>query len=230
MLHPKIQHIVDVYGKLPETLDEVAESVIAVVSQTDPVVGFAWDINYNPKCSNTHYAPHNGKTNWGGHVKGAPRNYPGFYGRFWIRYAEETKDVFGSTGNLRKSLTHTGSGGGGSYNGPWVEICTAAFQAGRSGLPQKDDLFALPIPTTKCFSTDYTIFLADHPGLDIESAIAAHNLQQDKDEIWHAVSGTRWTRQQFQLNHKFQWEDPATKAADEEFIENFKKLHQVEPV
>ena len=227
-LHPRIQYIVDTYGKLPETLDEVAEATIAVINKEDRVVGFAWQIEYASVCSNSHAAPHNGETNWGYDKPNAPRGYPGFRGRFWIRYAKDPAS-FKWSGNFRKTLTHTGTGGAGAYDGPWSTISHMAYIAKRKQIPQSDDLFALPIPTTHCYSTDYTIFLADHPGLDIAPAILAHEEQEDKNVVWNKTAGKRYERKPFVLRHKFEWNDPEFVEADAKFIKDFEFYDQEEP-
>jgi hypothetical protein len=226
-LHPKQQHIVDVYGKLPETLDEIAEAVIAVVSVTDPVIGFAWNIHYEKSVSNTHRAPVHGEINWSGRDPDAPRGYPGFYGRFWIRYAKDPDFSWWSE-VIGKSLTHTGSGGGGAYDGPWTEICSAVYKA-KNYLPDNGDLFSPAIPRVHCYSTDYTFYIDDFPGLGIAEQVAAFEEQQDKDEVWAKVNGTRFNRLRFNLAHQYHWEDPATWAADKEFIKILEELRQGEP-
>ena len=40
-MHKMQKKIVNVYGKEPETLDEIAESCIAMINTEVPVVGFA---------------------------------------------------------------------------------------------------------------------------------------------------------------------------------------------
>lgn len=75
--------------------------------------------------SNSHSAPHNGMTNWGGYNtdKGAPRGYPGWQGHVeWIvAWPKEWDGVYlGSDlfkglfgGGQGRQRAHTGSGGGG---------------------------------------------------------------------------------------------------------------------
>ena len=99
-MHKRQQHIVDIYGKEPETLDELAQACIAVISHHGaPVKGFAWNIHFDKTVSNSHHAPLDYKTNWCGRDKTAPRTHPGFYGRVWIRY-EEKGQFTHSSGNF----------------------------------------------------------------------------------------------------------------------------------
>lgn len=229
-LHPKQQHMVDVYGKLPETLDELAEACIAVINEIDPVIGFAWDIHYDPSVSASHNAPIGHRSTMGCSDKNIRRNFPGFYGRYWIRYAKTTKDTFGWSHNISRTLTYGGTGGGGAYNGLWTDICHAYYVADRKlKLPKKDDLFALPYDEPKCFSTDYRFFLMDHPGLDFAQEILEHEYEQDKQETWHKVKGRYYSRKKYQLTHKFEWEDPAVKAADAEYIKAVEFYDQADP-
>jgi len=230
MLHPKQQKIKDIYGKTPETLDEIAESVIAVINEKDPVVGFAWDIKYQKMVSNSHNAPIDGYSNWSGKNtdgEGNLRGYPGFGGRVWIRYANRCKDTFGSSGNFNRSLTYTGSGGGGAYDGIWKQICSAEYQT-RKLVP---DLFNRNYPTVHCFSWDYRFFAQDFPGIQdtIMAAIAAHEKEEERKEIWAKLHNKYYRETPFLLPHRFKWEDPTVKAADEEFLEHYTRTQELNP-
>jgi hypothetical protein len=96
-MHPRKQHVLDVFGREPETLDELAYCTIKVIesvkadrwghsktTETCNVVGFSWDIR-DSMVSNSHSAPLDGVSNWGG-KDGLPTVYPGWTGRVWIRY------------------------------------------------------------------------------------------------------------------------------------------------
>jgi len=118
------ENLLKLYGHEPTSLDDLARCVIAMIeTHTDrkkrdvKVAGFSWEIHYDPCISNTHYAPVGGETNWGGEKKHIPRNYPGWYGRVWIRY-EKDYDMFGSD-PFESTLTYPGTGGAGEYDGPF---------------------------------------------------------------------------------------------------------------
>ncbi len=211
MTHRKHQLLIDSYGKLPSTLDEVAESCIAVIKQSHPLVGFAWDIKFAGITSNSHQSPINGVRNWGA-KNDKPNGYPGFSGRVWVRYAEST-DGFGSD-CLVNTLTYPGTGGFGSYNGVWQRIATAAYHE------RFNDSSRFPIYDVICFSWDYIFFLEDFPALKatLGAAIDKFKLEQDDLEIWNKLKGKYCKRPDFQLHHKFLWEDSETKAADEEYM------------
>jgi hypothetical protein len=207
MLYPEQKNIVKQFGKMPETLDELAESVISVInSQTNgcygrssgkfKVLGLVWDINYSARVSNSHSRPLNGVSNFMRNEDLATA-YPGFTGRVWIRYSEECVG-FGSD-PFRATLTHTGTGGGGSYGGIWETVSGARFR--RYGHSHRKNQY----PPIACHSWDYRFFLSDFPA--IERIISeAETLAILKNEI-------------FTMNHRFSWEDPETLAKDDAFIE-----------
>ncbi len=80
--NPIKKNILKVFGKEPESLDELAKCVIAVInSKLDrnkkevKVSGFAWDISYSELVRNTYSSPFGYDKNWRG-VSGAPKGYP----------------------------------------------------------------------------------------------------------------------------------------------------------
>lgn len=208
-MHPSKQKILNIYGHEPTDLDDLANCVIAVVNDAclkairrkrvgilPPmrVVGFSWDIAYNDAVSNSHNAPLDGETNFGGYKKLIPRHYPGWQGRVWIRYSCDPPH-FGSSDFVNSSLTYTGTGGFGSYNGPWSCISAAysKFQ------PMKNNTDFL------IYSWDYKIFASDWPlvASQVEGLRLLDKLQSDFDQPY---------------KHFFLWEDPVTKMDDEKFL------------
>jgi hypothetical protein len=141
--------------------------------------------------------------------EGIPTGYPGWSGRVWVRYATEEGYTFGGD-PFTQSLTHTGTGGGGSYWGPWETVCHHRYV--RHGHRTSPDIY----PEVNCFSWDYKIFDADWPELtaniinEFEKARVIAILQEKP------IPDMR--------RHKFLWEDAATKEADEAFIRECKEL------
>jgi hypothetical protein len=126
--------IVDLYGKEPETLDELAECVIKVMNQRSDVLGFQWDMWYSKCVSNTHNSPIGKPTNWGCNDD-LPRGYPGWAGRVWFRIRD--RNSFGSE-VLANTLTYTGTGGYGGYHGPWENIGEALYELYLSSVKLRD--------------------------------------------------------------------------------------------
>ena len=201
-MHHRKEQFLKVAGHEPATLDELAHAVIAVAntyrnrrwsgkgraaqlveSGSARVVGLSWDLRWSDEISNTHNAPVGEQTNWG-QEKNKPRGFPGWIGRVWIRYANESNITFGSE-PLNATLTHTGTGGGGGYNGPWAKLCTRRYTT----TSQHKGAW----PNINCYSWDYRIFAQDFPL--IQEA-------WDKELMWAKLSNTRVR------SHRFDWEDP----------------------
>jgi len=198
--------MIALYGKEPETLNELAECVIKYISVKSPVAGFSWHVTHYD-VSNSHAAPIEGETNWGGRKKDVPRSYPGWEGRVFIRYADKFKDSgstpFGST------LTYPGSGGWGGYDGPFQAISSTRYK--RYGNYYKG---ADAYPEPQVYSWDYRFFDSDWPLI---------NKDCEADDIIRKLSGkgdARWV-------HKFVWHDPEFVAKDAAFVEDCKALSVV---
>jgi len=200
------ERILQVYGREPESLDELARCVIAVIENQKNddygqggknyrVAGFAWDIHYRDLVSNTHSSPAGLPQNWRGEAH-LPKGYPGWMGRVWIRYAEPCRS-FGSS-PFDSTLTHTGTGGAGGYGGPWETISAERFR--RYGHKRVKDAY----PEICCYSWDYRIYQADWPKL---------TQWVEKQQIWSELSGKPWLK-----NHTFEWNDPEVLAQDAAFL------------
>jgi hypothetical protein len=219
-----------IYGEEPKTMDELAHAVIKIldehqerrqrregrklvmtVSPKARCVGLAWQVHKSDLVSNSHSSPEGFKQNWGGHgdKDGIPNGYPGWQGRVWVRYIKEEGYSFGSE-PFNRTLTHTGTGGGGSYSGIWEKVSMARFQ--RYGHKRSPDIY----PEICCFSWDFKIFDADWP-LVTENIMTEH----EKAVIWATLNNSAGP---MTPTHKFVWEDPATKAADEAFIAECKEV------
>ena len=153
-------------------------------------VGLSWDVTHYNSVRCTHHAPAGHPINWGSDHN-LPIGYHGWYGRVWVRYSNENKSL--GCDPFPATLTHTGSGGWGGYDGPWQAIESAHFKRYRN-----NSKLAL-------YSWDYSIFDLDWPEIiDIRDQIMMDMFEGK------AVMST--------IQHKFLWEDPATKAADEVFL------------
>lgn len=211
MNKPIKANILKVYGREPETLDELAQCVIHMINSQEnsniferhkssqpkfyKVVGFVWDIAYGGMISNSHSSPEGYPQNWG-REDNVPKGYPGWSGRVWIRYADECRD-FGST-PFSKTLTHTGAGGLSSFDCPWEGISTARFKCYSQNRMPKE------YPEPKCYSWDYRFYELDWP-------LLAHWVEKQK--IWGVLNGQGWNPR-----HKFEWTDPNVLAKDLAFI------------
>lgn len=207
-MHPSKQRVLDIYGHEPKDLDDLARCTISVINRSSflynkrtnirsRVVGFSWDITYSNKIDNNHSCPLSGEKNFGGYKPNIPTHYPGWYGRVWIRYSN-TIEYFGSD-PFSESLTYPGSGGSGSYDGPWKNSCRQGYEKNR-GLP------AYP----HVFSWDYKIFMDDWPliNYEMESLLLLDMLEHDRIlPNSHA--------------HKFLWEEEESERAEErEYLQN----------
>lgn len=224
------------YGE-PTDLDDLARCCIAmcetfnnVVQPRDrrrkrlppeylKVVGFAWDVNFSEMISNSHSCPINGMENWGGYNsdKGAPNGYPGFGGRVWMRWASHCNSFISDP--MRLTLTYTGTGGGGAYNGPWEEVYSARYR--RYGNHRQEEG---QYPVIHCSSFDYRFYLSDWPL--IEAEIEKHQQEVEKQQMWAKLQNS-WVPN-FSMSHKFHWEDPVVKAADTAFIAEWDDIKKAE--
>jgi hypothetical protein len=189
----KYDAVCQAYGKEPETLDEIAEAIVATISVTNQrVTGFYWEIEYNPKLGNTHSSPQRGVTNWG-QQDNLPKNYPGLWGRVWIRYATPPERWASDT--FHPTMTYPGTGGGGAYNGPWEAISRIMYKLDRSR-------------PTCMFSWDYRVWVDDWPCLEEIISKAA---------TWHKLKAKR----HLELKHKFGWDDEETAKNDAELLATY---------
>jgi hypothetical protein len=213
-----------IYGAEPQTMNALGHAIVRLINDykserystqgmyllPNPVkcVGLAWDITHSTDVSHTHSSPEGHKTCWGG-CKPKHEPYSGWYGRVWVRYGAES----GSSDAFAGTLTHTGSGGGGWYDGPWDDVAKTHFtRFGRGKLP-----FDVP-PEPKLCSWDYSIFDLDWPQI-IE--VKEHN----ELACLRKFEGLDVPK----LSNNFLWEDPETKAKDEAFLLDCRRVtHQKE--
>lgn len=205
------KYIQDIYGKSPESLDEIAEACIAVISQKHEVTGFAWNIQYEPEISNSNEAPIGKKTNWY-RRKHLPLGYPGFHGRVWIRFRTSppafTSSLFPAT------LTYVGTGGYGSYKGPWDEIAKAAYHSkGCTGFDERYNNVA-------CYGWDYRFFIDDFPKF-AEIFTETRIKPWEQEQLLETLKGNRPRR--FHAQHSYQWNNSTIYQEDEAFLQKWHK-------
>jgi len=203
ILNQTRRHIVARWGE-PQDLDQLAWAVIRTIElyrekgrRETRVVGFSWDIAYG-EVSNSHDAPIRGRTNWGA-KPGLCTGYPGWKGRVWIRYADDNTDGVGSDPFCR-TLTYPGTGGWGSYSGPFDRIAMARFR--RYGHTHEPGTY----PEPQIYSWDYRFFESDWPAVE---------QWRERESILSALSGRN---QEGQHRHRFEWHDPVIQARDREFM------------
>ena len=187
------------FGREPATLEDLFEFVKFAINKYSKatVVGLAWDISYRD-CSNTHSCPLNGDTNWGSSKKGVPTSYPGFRGRVWVRYSDN-RETFGSD-PFRSTVTYTGTGGAGGYDGPWEKLASVWFKRYGHGNRKNPSIY----PEPNVYSWDYTIWLDDWPEL-------ANTVSQE-------MLAAKLSGKSFSLKSKIEWFDDAIAEADTKFI------------
>jgi hypothetical protein len=219
---PNKKYAQAIYGEEPKTMDELAQAVIKVLnnyqehrtrregsktvmtsSPTARCVGLSWRVTHSDMVSNSHSGPEGYPQNFM-RKKDIPTGYPGWTGRVWVRYEREAGYSFGSD-PFNRTLTHTGTGGGGSYNGPWEKISNTRFQ--RFKHARGPNMY----PEVCCFSWDFRIYDADWP--EVTANIVE---EREKAIMWATLNNKTGPAQP---THTFLWEDESTKLADLEFIE-----------
>jgi hypothetical protein len=187
-VHPRKQKILDIFGKEPESLDELGQCVIQVANTYKPyyytdkpiqtkVLGLKWEIRRGD-VSNSHSCPLNGHTNWSNRNKELPSSYRGWSGRVWLRVNSSRCATA-----LDGTLTYTGTGGYGAYNGPWCLLSR--------------------MTNANIYSWDYRFFEDDWPLIKEQ-----YEMQQTFDILKDGKVQPQ--------SHIFLWEDPEIVESDRE--------------
>lgn len=212
-MHPVKQKLIDLYGREPHTLDEIAICVINHINNfryedyygrkkktyIPEVFGFHWEVCYG-EVSNSHSCPLSGITNWSRHSDKV-RYYHGWSGRVWIRY-RDMRGVGGHFGStpFQGSMTHTGTGGYGSYSGPWNNVITLTSEIRKATKWKKD--IELPV-----YGYDYRFFEMDWL------------LESEEDIIIQKLKGDSF----FKGKHTFTYTHPDMSNQDQEIRELHRK-------
>lgn len=213
--HPKKKNFLKLSGGVdPATLDELFECIKAVmINSGTKLTGLAFDIRY-AEVSTSHDAPLL-------FDRSKLKNYefpllPGFSGRVWARYDSKPENTWGSD-PFSPTLSYTGTGGYGSYEGPWLGISKSIYHLYRmAGNSTKGPL------TLKCgnvpdsylhfYSYDYRLFLDDFP--EIRKTI-------DEMLVLHKLGGGGVPYRQ---NTHFEWNDPSTKLFDSAIMAEYASI------
>lgn len=182
------------YGE-PCSLDQLFYHIVLVSNANQPVLtGLAVSLRRSECVPNSHSCPIDGSMNFNGDPL-MVRGYPGWNGRLWLRLEDNTKD-FSSTSWCWRTNTHTGSGGFGSYNGPWKDIRQLRHQHGQRH----------PYPEPICYSWDYRIYEQDWPRV-------AQWWQHMKtvSQLHHNCEPDS--------NYYFAWENPAIAERDRRYMQ-----------
>lgn len=184
----------------PTNMEELALFVVNVSNhlktEKQLITGIAWSVT-SRHVSNTHHSPITGVKNWRGDHN-LPRSYNGFYGRLWIRKNGEDEFISLSE-RIAKSFTYTGSGGGGSYNGPWGDLEQQYIK--HKGLPESRNELRL-------FSWDYRFYTDDFPFL----------LQYEEDKLFVMMQGSN---KEPEFKSEVFWESEDVKKKDEIFRKEY---------
>jgi len=198
-------------------MDQLAKAVIKVINarvarrylnngayKDVPVncIGLSWELTHSNDVRYTHYAPEGRPTSgWGKSV--STKKYSGWYGRVWVRYTSDYT-TFGSE-PFNQTLTHTGSGGDGGYDGPWEKLSATHFD--RYGHTK---LLTNMYPRPNIYSWDYSIFDLDWPKISDHRDQIMMDMFEDKKPIT--------------IKHSFLWEDATTKMADDAFFADYARV------
>lgn len=127
-IREKLDRIKQTRGE-PDTIEEFANVVPNMINDLlhkKNLCGISWEITKHALVSNTHCCPIGGVTNWGSKPD-KPTGYSGWIGRIWVAYRGEMHGRGGpyfedSSSALKALRLHTGTGGYGSYRGPWHDL------------------------------------------------------------------------------------------------------------
>ena len=116
-----VEKINELYGP-PLSLQELCDNVFYYANKyylkERELLGWGMLVGFNEEICNTHYAPHNGKTNWHW-SRSLTKGYPGWIGRVWMFYDGQSR-IGSNDDNLFSNLRlYTGSGGAGLCNCPF---------------------------------------------------------------------------------------------------------------
>ncbi len=203
----------------PATMEELFYTTIKVINRQlanskrekkdNRVLGLAWTVSRSDHMRNSHNCPINGVTNFSTMENTTKaKGYPGYSGRVWVRYAHKPHS-FGASDLFHYALSYPGTGGSGSYSGPWRLVSSAWFRS--------KHLSDRNIPEPILYSWDYKIWEDDWP-------LIAENYSKRRmiDLIKHGAD--RMPVEKSNL----EWNDPETAAADLVLMQAVKDHQELE--
>lgn len=120
----KIQHLLDIYGKEPATLDELGDAVVAVAntflsSTTDPgrIVGLEWYIQYFDPTNPDRHRPSLDRDRFI-HTDISWINRQCWQGTIWIRYSGYVTNLLNAFDNTSTYVSKTETPYTPDYSGP----------------------------------------------------------------------------------------------------------------
>jgi hypothetical protein len=203
------QRAQSIYGNEPETMDQLGDCLVKMIDNYVAVrskihynakcIGLSWELTHSMQISNTHHAPQGKVTNWGFDHPELPKGYPGWTGRVWVRYDTKLSHIMFGSDPFEGTLTYTGTGGYGGYDGPWENLISLWHR-------HRSDFHELQV-----YSWDFKIFDDDWPLItEIKEHISL--------SVFNRLADITLTT----LNHTFLWEDPETKKNDRKIMNSFK--------
>lgn len=192
----------------PANLDELGLALVNHVNnlgasskgrdKDQRVLGLVWNISSGEQC-NSHNSPVGIPSSFRD-----PDRFPAFYGRVWLRLAKAPG--WSATDYFEGSCCHLGSGGGGSYDGPWDQLYTTWHQQHRRWRTRvKPDY-----PEPNLYSWTFTVWLQDWP------LIEKH---YGKLDMLDMIKGVRVDY--LKRNHTFAYEAEGIDAADGKYIQQY---------
>lgn len=173
------------------------------------LLGVAWNYRYSDMVSNTHSCPRNGETNWGGRKENAPRGYPGYLGRLWVRYNKSPKMSGSGPFEFRECGVNIGTGGAGGYDGPWECVGTAQYKIDIA--KKKNRRFR----DLHLYSWGSEVFLDD-----------LTDLTKEFIDTWR-IERALMNESTSLPDLRFEWTDPETEEKDLVLLQEYKDLQKL---
>ena len=195
----------------PANLDELGRALVDHINNLgasskgrdkgQQVLGLVWNISSGEQC-NSHNAPVGIPSNFRD-----PERFPAFYGKVWLRLAKPPG--YSAADYFEGTCCHVGSGGGGSYDGPWDKIYEMWHKQHRRWRTRIKPDYPEPI----LYSWTFTVWLQDWP------LIEKHYSKLDMLDM---IKGVRVDY--LKRNHTFSYEAEGIDAADGKYIQQYAEI------
>ena len=144
---PIKDNIKNIYGNEPTTMDELGFAMIKIIDSypytlskgiqsninnknSIKCLGLAWNLIHFDRFYNSFTAPEGHKIKIWRNIDDT--QHSGWMGRLWVRFNSEFSIIHNDIFKL--ALAHTGTGGTGTYDGPWNNVSAMQFNRFGSGL------------------------------------------------------------------------------------------------